>query len=67
LGNTPLEVACPNIFRIAHQPDGTIHQHIDGNSWNPNLRRNIHDLEMEELIRLLGALHSAIINNLAPD
>uniref|UniRef100_A0A0V0HNS8 Putative ovule protein n=1 Tax=Solanum chacoense TaxID=4108 RepID=A0A0V0HNS8_SOLCH len=63
-GNTLLEVAYPEIFQIANQPGAKIHQHRDGNSRNPNLRRNIQDLEMEELISLLGALHNATINSL---
>lgn len=30
LGNTPLEVAYPNIFQLTNEPDTTIHQHRDG-------------------------------------
>ncbi|KAH0781319.1 hypothetical protein KY290_000917 [Solanum tuberosum] len=52
-----------NRFQIARELNSTILEYRKGNSWNINLRTNIRDREMEELVSLLAALHNVAINS----
>lgn len=67
IGNSSLMVAYPNVFQIAREPNSTIQQYREGNSWTFILRKNIEDWEIEELVSLLAALHSVAINSGTPE
>ncbi|XP_070043168.1 uncharacterized protein [Nicotiana tomentosiformis] len=52
---------------IAKDPDSTILQCREGDTWNILCRKNLQDWEFEELVRLLATLNSYSSNNLVPD
>lgn len=67
LGNTVFMNAYPALYHIAREPDSTIYQNREDNTWNIIYRRNLQGWEFEELLRLLAALNSFSSNQLVPD
>ncbi|XP_075099232.1 uncharacterized protein LOC142176070 [Nicotiana tabacum] len=67
LGHTTLVDAYPRLFSIATNPDSTVAQNWEVNSWNPSLRRNLNDWEFDDFVTLLGSLHTSSTITLGRD
>lgn len=67
LGHSALQTNYPNIFLIFSNPDSTISQNRADNAWNPQLRRNLQNWELEELLTLLERLENCITNEQISD
>lgn len=59
IGEVPLKTTFKNIYSLAVEPKGRVVDSYDvnGNIWNPGLRRNLNDWELAELGSLLGLLN----------
>nr|XP_009758236.1 PREDICTED: uncharacterized protein LOC104210958 [Nicotiana sylvestris] len=67
LVSTALMNAYSALYQIAREPDSTICQNMEDNTWNIIYRRNLQDWEFEELHRLLATLNGFSSNQLALD
>ncbi|WMV19115.1 hypothetical protein MTR67_012500 [Solanum verrucosum] len=67
LGNIPLMNVFPRIFQIASNPDSTISQCWEGNTWNVTLRRNLNDWELEEFMALMASIQTSSVHSQSRD
>lgn len=63
LGTTFLKESYPRLFMIASNPDSTIAQNKEDNSWNLILRRNLNDWELEGYFSLIANIQDILISN----
>lgn len=65
VGDDPLMVSFPNIFRLALDQQTSVAKCYDGirGSWTPRLRRESNDWEFGELLKLLESLGNVNPNN----
>ncbi|XP_060217918.1 putative acyl-activating enzyme 19 isoform X2 [Lycium barbarum] len=59
LDSITLKDAFPRLFLITTNPDSTIAQNWEDNSWNLHLRRHLNDWEIEDMIALIGCLQNS--------
>lgn len=62
-----LKDAYPRLFSITTNPDFTMAQNREGDTWNLSLRRNLNDWKIKDLIALLGCLQNRLLNSQSRD
>ncbi|CAN4081537.1 unnamed protein product [Withania somnifera] len=59
LGFNPLKDTYPRLFPLATNPDSTVAENREDNSWNLILRINLNDREIEDFLALLNCLQDS--------
>jgi len=52
----------PSLFQIACEPNSSISQNRENNTWNVLFRRNLQDREVKEVVKLFFRLEGQVIN-----
>nr|XP_016481281.1 PREDICTED: uncharacterized protein LOC107802323 [Nicotiana tabacum] len=67
LGHTTQKEAFPRLFLVATNPDSTIAQNMEDNTWRLNRRRDLNDWEIEDPFAFLESLQNSSFNTQSRD
>ncbi len=63
LGEIPLKIAFPYIYKICSDPGKTVHQMYDNGQWRIDLRRSLGENDIDEWSELQGNLTEVQLNS----